>query len=58
MEGVVALKLELGLGLSLGGFKMHQVSKGGGQFARILTSKDFPSVIPAASPSSSSSSSF
>ncbi|KAE8660398.1 Auxin-responsive protein IAA11 [Hibiscus syriacus] len=49
-------ELELGLGLSLGGFKTHQVSKGA-QFARILTSKDFPSVIPDASPSSSSSSS-
>ncbi|KAL4311178.1 hypothetical protein GQ457_01G056180 [Hibiscus cannabinus] len=52
--------LELGLGLSLGGktggFKMHQLSKGG-QFSRILTAKDFPSVISAASPSSSSSSS-
>ncbi|GMI73534.1 indole-3-acetic acid inducible 11 [Hibiscus trionum] len=53
-------ELELGLGLSLGcrsgGFRMHQVSKGG-QFARILTAKDFPSVISAASPSPSSSSS-
>ncbi|XVF32324.1 hypothetical protein REPUB_Repub17cG0071900 [Reevesia pubescens] len=59
-------ELELGLGLSLGGkgggFKMHQVSRGG-QYARILTAKDFPSVVSAAaassspSPSSSSSSS-
>ncbi|TYI55558.1 hypothetical protein E1A91_D11G150000v1 [Gossypium mustelinum] len=54
-------ELELGLGLSLGGggggFKMHHVSKGG-QFARILTAKDLPSLVfSAASPSSSSSSS-
>ncbi|XVE72858.1 hypothetical protein DITRI_Ditri11bG0071900 [Diplodiscus trichospermus] len=60
-------ELELGLGLSLGrgggggGFKMNQVSRGG-QYARILTAKDFPSVVCAAassspSPSSSSSSS-
>ncbi|MBA0704499.1 hypothetical protein Golax_016753 [Gossypium laxum] len=50
-------ELELGLGLSLGGFKMHQVSRGG-HYARILTAKDFPSVISASSsPSSSSSSS-
>ncbi|KAK8694054.1 hypothetical protein V6N13_071616 [Hibiscus sabdariffa] len=53
-------ELELGLGLSLGGgcgFKMHHASKDA-QFARILTAKDFPSLLPsAASPSSSSSSS-
>ncbi|OMO98142.1 AUX/IAA protein [Corchorus capsularis] len=57
--------LELGLGLSLGGFKVNQVSKGGGQYARILTAKDLPSVVSSAggsassslSPSSSSSSS-
>ncbi|XP_021280913.1 auxin-responsive protein IAA11 isoform X2 [Herrania umbratica] len=55
-------ELELGLGLSLGGgFKIHQVSRGG-QYARILTAKDFPSVVSAdasssPSPSSSSSSS-
>ncbi|XWS76186.1 hypothetical protein CRYUN_Cryun01aG0154400 [Craigia yunnanensis] len=59
-------ELELGLGLSIGGgkgggFKMHRVSRGG-QYARILTAKDFPSVVSAAassppSPSSSSSSS-
>ena len=55
-------ELELGLGLSLGGgFKMHQVSRAG-QYARILTAKDFASVVSAAassspSPSSSSSSS-
>ncbi|KAK6286517.1 hypothetical protein POUND7_012696 [Theobroma cacao] len=55
-------ELELGLGLSLGGgFKIQQVSRGG-QYARILTAKDFPSVVSAdasssPSPSSSSSSS-
>ena len=58
-------ELELGLSLSLGGggFKMHQISRAG-QYGRILTAKDFPSVVPAAassspspSPSSSSSSS-
>ncbi|XWS31364.1 hypothetical protein CRYUN_Cryun23aG0070000 [Craigia yunnanensis] len=46
-------ELELGLSLSLGGgFKMHQVSRGG-QYARILTAKDFPSVVSAAASSSS-----
>ncbi|XP_022727967.1 auxin-responsive protein IAA11-like [Durio zibethinus] len=53
-------ELELGLGLSLGGgFKMHQVSRAG-QHARILTAKDFSSVVSVAassSPSQSSSSS-
>ncbi|XP_022758538.1 auxin-responsive protein IAA11-like [Durio zibethinus] len=58
-------ELELGLGLSLGGgcggFKSHQVSRGG-QYIRILTAKNFPSVVSAAAssyppPSSSSSSS-
>lgn len=59
--------LELGLGLSLGcgggggggggtGFKMHQVSRGG-QYAKILTAKDFSSVVYATAASSSSSSS-
>ncbi|XVF72084.1 hypothetical protein PTKIN_Ptkin12aG0093100 [Pterospermum kingtungense] len=50
-------ELELGLGLSLGGgFKMHQVSRGG-PYPKILTAKDFPSLLYAASTSSSPSTS-
>ncbi|KAL5792673.1 hypothetical protein ACOSP7_001267 [Xanthoceras sorbifolium] len=52
-------ELELGLGLSLGGggggFKQQATS--GGQYARILTAKDFPSVVSSSSSSSLSSSS-
>ncbi|KAK2648573.1 hypothetical protein Ddye_016062 [Dipteronia dyeriana] len=48
-------ELELGLGLSLGcgGFKQQATS--GGHYARILTAKDFPSVVSSSSSSSSSS---
>ncbi|GKU86198.1 hypothetical protein SLEP1_g752 [Rubroshorea leprosula] len=58
-------ELELGLGLSLcggggggggGGFRVKQASRGG-QYARILTAKDFPSSSSSSSPSSSSSAS-
>ncbi|KAK4418441.1 Auxin-responsive protein IAA13 [Sesamum alatum] len=58
-------ELELGLGLSLGGGKAKNkpaaaAAAGGGswdQYARILTAKDFPSVVSAKASSSSSSSS-
>ncbi|GFP82968.1 auxin-responsive protein iaa13 [Phtheirospermum japonicum] len=60
-------ELELGLGLSLGGGKSRakappaaQTAAGGGswdQYARILTAKDFPSVVSTKASSSSSSSS-
>ncbi|KAF3436085.1 hypothetical protein FNV43_RR23177 [Rhamnella rubrinervis] len=51
-------ELELALGLSVGGassglLKTHQALRG--QYARILTAKDFPSMISSASSASSSS---
>ncbi|KAE8661433.1 Eukaryotic translation initiation factor 5A [Hibiscus syriacus] len=50
-------ELELGLSLDLGdgGSKMHQVSISG-QYARILTTQDFPPLFPSSSSSSSSTS--
>ncbi|KAL3631130.1 Iaa10p [Castilleja foliolosa] len=58
-------ELELGLGLSLGGGKAKAklpptAAAGGGswnQYARILTAKDFPSVVSTKASSSSSASS-
>ncbi|KAL3645042.1 Iaa13p [Castilleja foliolosa] len=57
-------ELELGLGLSLGGGKARAkatpAAAGGGswdQYARVLTAKDFPSVVSTRAASSSSSSS-
>ncbi|KAI9181030.1 hypothetical protein LWI28_010634 [Acer negundo] len=50
-------ELELGLGLSLGGGGFKQQATSGGHYARILTAKDFPSVVSSSSSSSLSSSS-
>ncbi|CAK9172820.1 unnamed protein product [Ilex paraguariensis] len=49
-------ELELGLGLSLGGIAKCKTATRG-QYARILTARDFPSMVSKSSPPSSSSSS-
>ncbi|KAF5741818.1 auxin-responsive protein IAA11 isoform X1 [Tripterygium wilfordii] len=50
-------EIELGLGLSLGGFKAQQLIPSRGQYARILTAKDLPSGVSGSSLTSTSSSS-
>ena len=50
-------ELELGLGLSLGGGGVKTQQGLRGQYARILTAKDFPSMVSSASSSSPSLSS-